>query len=526
MTLWTAHTATSPLPFEPRWRNYYEEQLAGRLSRAVERVRSRPSSELKPHFHSLLTLIERTRTRPALGPLSADLIGALHPMPLNWGEWAEWLPTLQYGIQLFERLGKPVQQADLMADVSRLLFELGRYEEAMALADQTVAFTLQRGIVSAFGFVGGNTVHKLITMGQHDVAAEMFHNLQSQLPTFAGQGLPSDYLMAESRLGMVHSYLLSQRGHWHEGLAEINGWLDKLLAAPVADGKLIALGYHLRAGIRRGMGDFGQSIQDCQLSQSALGADGDLLAEISLIYGMGSLYYFISDLESAAQLLQRGITLCEQMQANWLLVRMIGTYAVVKLNQGHLHEALRYNQRQTELAYRLQDNLEISRCNSNRGNILSMMGAYEKAVGHLRIGLDFCLAEKLWLGQSLLYANLGLAYAGMGQRELGIEMARESIRIADKRIERLRGLGWRALAYCSGTPDSDIYIAKALEEARRRNQPYDEAACLLYQLSVNPDHPAREERWERASTLLNQCGAADWLSNFRPGTPLYMPLLA
>lgn len=525
MTLWTGQEAASRLPVEPRWRSYYEEQLAGRLRRAIEHVRSRPSAELKPHFHSLLTLIERSRSRPALGPLAADLISELHPMPLNWGEWAEWLQTLRFGVLLYERLNRPGQQASLMADLSRLLFELGRSEEAMALAEKTVAFSRERGVVSAFGMAGANTVHKLISMGHIDRAAEMLRTLQSQLPAFIEHALPLDYLMAESRLGMVYSYLLGQQGNGQQGLLEINGWMSKLLASPEVDQKLISLGYHFRAGIRRGMGDFQQSIQDCQLSQDALGADGDLLAEISLVYGLGSLYYFISDLASAAAFLLRGIALCEQMQADWLLVRMVGTYAVVKLNQGHLQEALRYNQRQTDIAYRLQDALETSRCHSNRGNILNMMGEYETALEHLQIGLKYCLAEKLWLGQTLLYANLSVAFAGLGQRDQAIEMARTSIEIAEKRIHRMRGIGLRALAYCVRPPESELHIGQALEEARDRDQPYDEAACLLYRLSTDPGHSDFEQQWQRAVALLNQCGAAQWLNNFRPGIPLLLPLL-
>ncbi len=506
------------------WNSVRQQQLSRNLAQVLVQVRqySQRPEWLRRHFNSFMALLKSARFRPDLQPLCAELVLALHPWPVRWGLWAEWLPALRLAAQA----APDGRQGELLGHLAQLAYDSGRLDEALQTANQAIEQARRTSHASALSVAGAALLVTLVAKGDTNAARQAVQQLEADLAAW-GVGLPPATLqLAQARLALQKTTLLRRDGNLPEAIRVADQVVDTLKRlVPVTD-SLLPLAYQMRATLYWAQGSYLLSVDDLQQAIVLFAQQGDPVAEVASRGNLGLVYWSMAELDLAETSILASLAQCERINAHSELIRQVGNMVAVCFSRGQLQRGMQYVERQLELALLSGDEEETSRARGNRGGLLLYLGDYPAALVDLQESRERYQAQSRKEALLGTYVDLSVLYAHWGKPETGLPYARQALEAARRlQIPVLEVIALRALAECHPLAQREPFLRQALELAVAHHRRLDEAGCWLSLSVAAADAAERAAAWQTGTRLLQEMGAAEWLEDRSPDNPPCVALL-
>lgn len=524
-----AATAVFPHTPSPNWAARYEQQLPVKMRNACEFVQANRDTPgaIRSHFQSLLTLFSRAQERPWLHPLAADLITALHPLPYRWGFWQEWLHISRQGAAMCAVLERPLAQADLLAGMVDILFELARHDEAVKIFAEMRQIPLAGGVIRPFMRAGHRVSTRLLLAGKLDESLAAFEQQSALLAAVRASLPPEDELYAGIYQDLQETLIMRRQHRRQEAVAVIEKVLKQVAAWTAAPAELRREVHHHHGGIRLATGEFVLSAAAMDQAIACAVEMDDPFATAALYlykaYPLWSLGRF-AEVETAVR---QNIHLCENLNARWQMLTSVSTLVDVLVVRGEFAEALTWSDHLISLAQQLGNEENENESKTIRAIALLHQGSS----GQAGIELETCLAhyrEKHSLRwQSLVEANLSLYWAQTGDAVRGRQFAQNALLHAQEiEADNLIILAWRSLSRFQTGREKKESLWTALKLAREHHMLYAEASVLLLLAACHAEADEQAACWRQAVDMLHEMGLTGWLNGRSPQNPPHLPLIA
>jgi tetratricopeptide (TPR) repeat protein len=502
-----------------RWTAYYENLLREQLTQTINYMHHCPPAKLASHLGSLLALLRRTRPRPELHPLAAELTAALHPWPLSWGYWEAWEREVRFATQVFARLNQSIRHAEFLSYLADILFNTGRLGEALTIGKQAIVLARTSHAVVPLSITGCAVVSTLIAQGRSNDGERLLEELQEEvacLPTAS-----RDRTVAMARLGLQQLTFLRKAGRLDKAVAQATEIIARLEALPATDERLVAEAYRERSTMQWARDHYSEAIQDIQQAIRMFARQGDLFAEADARGNLGVIYWTMTELDLAEEGIRHVIAIAERLNARWHLTYAFDHLGLAYLSKGQLQQAFRSFERAIALATSTGDTKQAFHARGDQAVVRLYLGEYEAALHTLEKELAFTEGQRR--SQKVLAVNyilLSLCHAGLGQHTLALQLSEQAWDIAQEiGSTSLQTLALRCLAEHQPPPVRTELLRQALASARRCQRRLDEAACLLELASLAENKDKQVCLWNQGGQLLERIGAAAWLKGCSPQHP-------
>jgi len=508
------------------WNGVRQQQLGRNLAQAVAQAHQydqRPEW-LRRHFNSFMALLRSACFRQDLQPLCTELVLALHPWPVRWGLWAEWLAALRLAART--AAGQPGQQAEVLGHLAQLAFDSGRLDEAYETASQAIEQAFRIGHASALSVAGAALVVTLIARGEMNTARQAMRKMEAGLEAWDATTSPDVLQLAQARLALQKTVLLRRDGDLPEAIRVADQVVSMLKRLVPPTDSLLPLAYQMRATLHWAQGSYLLSVDDLQQAITLFARQGDPVAEVASRGNLGLVYWSMAELDLAETSILASLAQCERINAYSELIRQVGNIVAVCFSRGQLSRGLQYVERQLQLACLSGDEEEASRARGNRGGLLLYLGDYPAALADLQESLAHYEAQSRQEATLGTFVDLSVLYAHWGKAETGLPYARQALEAARRlKIPVLEVIALRALAECQPLAQREPFLRQALELSIVHHRRLDQAGCWL-SLSVAAASPAeRAAAWQKGSRLLKEMGAATWLEGHSSSNPPCVALL-
>lgn len=514
---------TYTLPTSLPYRTYYDQQLPLKLQRAIAFIQQNQyqPDRLKPHFQSIITLLERGWLQPFSYSLVAELVTILHPWPRRWGFWGEWLVALRSVVDLFERLNRPVQQAEFLGHLADLLIETGNLPEALTLGKQGIELARQHQALLPLAVATTPVMGALRRLGQHE---ELFHVLRLFENDLAAWGTVDNRPFACAWLLSEWVWALRLQTRHLEAVRLAEETKTHLEAAFAVDSHLLATVYNRCGIIHWATADYETAITRLQQAISLFERNGDLVSASFAKGDLGFIYYSMARYEPAELLLQQALVICQETNAQTELIAIVNELSAVYAARGKLEENLYYVNHHIELARRLGNQRELNNAISNRGSVYAQLGRYQEAEKDLLYSLQEAQQRNLPVLFILNQFYWCLYLAGTGRQNEAQAIAMESYDAAEQILGDpvIRLFARRVLAQYVPPEKGISLLQEGLTMAQELKRPLDEAGCLLSLAGLTQDEARQKALWQQGAHRLAEIGATDWLLGHSPDNPPFI----
>lgn len=512
---------------------YYYRSLPGRLARFIEFVQTRPSEEARPLLPTILNLIKTAGEQPDCQSLAAELVTALHPWPKLWGNWEEWLAACRLAADILERQGQWLAHGWLLADVVEMLFELSRYEDALAAVEQLFSAADDRPEMARPLCRAGHTaVHKLISLGRGEQGEAIYERQVTWLARWQPLLPEGDYLYAHTLVILQETFVMRRRGIQDQALPLLEAFRPRLAAWADAPLDLWRDFHFHHSGVLYSMAIYPESVAVMEQAIACAVQMGDEYGEAALFADKANPLWAAGEFDQAETAVRRSIYLCEKLRANWRLVRSISIFLDVLIARGALDEAMLWLARQMELTQQLQDEAMLSDVFTVRALVYMQRDQYDLALADLQTSAASYRrrGSQRWLVWAQV--NMSWCYSWLGdgppgtEGATGISLAQHSLQLSrDVKAENVELLALRCLARFQTGPEKQATLEQAVRLAQKINSLFNEAACLFDLVGVVGDTAVQQIYWQRAVALLERCGVMGWLDGRTPYDPPCLPLI-
>lgn len=521
-------TAVSPpIASSQNWAARYEAQLESRFAWAIQFVQTTPPDAVRAHFPSLLTLLERAWQRPFLHPKAADLITALHPLPYLWGNWEEWLYISRQSIALFDALKRPLAQADMLAGIVDILFELGRYEDAYQVFAKMWDIPHTEEFAQPLLRAGHRVSTRLLLAGKTEKGVAEYEKQRRWFNQIQAHLSPEDRWVAHVYLILQETMIMRRQSRQLEAVATIEAVIAELAAWPHVALDLRREIHHHHGGIRLSTDEYAASVVAMDLAiQCAVDMD-DAYTEASLYMDKSLPLWAMGDFDQVETAVRRGIQLCEKLQANWRLLVGLRTLVDVFGVKGEFEQALQWGERLITLARQLGDVMEEHTARTTRGIVLLNMGQPQEALACLEESLPMYEQKGIGRWLALTKSNLALCWAELGEPARAYQFAQQGIAHAQEaRAINVEIIAWRGLATFQTGLEKQASLQRSYDLAQAHQVDFGQAASLLLLAACNENEAEQRLLWQQAAELLQKMGITGWLNGRSPQNPPYLPLIA
>lgn len=518
--------ALSPWSEQGRhWASFYVDRLAAQLRRLTDLASRAAPDELRGHFESYLALVRATAGRSELASARLDVVDALHPLPLRWGQWVVWLAVLQEAAREAARLRRPARQAEYLAYVADLLLNTGQTTPALDAARE--ARRLARQIRAAWPLcVAANAAAATLrSMARYEEAQAVIDDARAALARMAPPHPPARAIMAETLLDLEQMDLLRYFKRPDDALALGETIIGRLSVVEGVDPHHVAHAYLRRATLAWVSGQYAAAADDLQRSATLFRQAGDPLQATFAEGNLGVVYMSMSRYREAEALKLAAIRVAEEINARHTLVSELGDLSVVYIGLGRMERAYDYANRMVELAAELNNAAELSRGRGNRGYTLMALGRYDEALEDIESSLKYYRQQGRLEGTLVTTVGLVLYLRHTGQEARAAQLAQEIYDAAwRERFPHLQIVTTRCLALFCAPDERQPVLEQALTLARRHHRPMDEAGCL-FALAAMPGDPAhRSALYQQGVELLRQMGCLNWLDGKSMDDPPLLPM--
>ena len=495
---------------QTRWRDYYLCRLHEQLTWAM--VCARQPEKLAAHFDSVLTLLGHALAWPHLRTQAAELVAALGDWPTRWGYWDAWEEMLRFGVMATDSKWEPARYFALLAELSHLLFDTGRLEQALDIALQVVTHSAAANAPTPFARAASLAVQVLMRQGKMGDAQHILEQVEPQLKQAADASAALAYLY------VARSSFLRRQGDLDRALL----WADRAVTAAEApsDSDLHLSGdtYHFRGVMRWARGEYALAAADLDRAAALYASSGDRYAEASVQGNLGLVYWSMGELDRAESLFRHIIAVAEQHKARWQIAVHVGNMGLVYLSRGKLELALSYSERHLHVATQNGDIQEIMRARGIRGTTLLHQGNIAAALADLDAERAFCEERGSPEGLVCNYVSYVRCLAALGRGGEALALAQQALDIARTSSPSIQVLALRSLAEWSPVAQRELMLREALSLAQRMGRQLDQAACLL-SLAALKAGKEQASLWSKGKRLLEKIGAVAWLAGHSPQNP-------
>ena len=510
-------------PRASKWSNTFRDMVEHNLSNSIALVvKNLESPELfQNHFESLMSQVQWGYQ--CCPEVSANLLLSMHPWPARWALIDSWCYQLELaiGIPDIHLSTKKQLQACLtdvylvaglsqkVIDISKDLFVPGPEDQCEYAKLVTVS--------------GGAWISALISKGKLSQAEDILQEMEQHL-SLANQD--PQIQMARAILYLQKAILLRHENKLPDALEMLTAVVDSLSPVNPLTRSIFFEAVETRAVFYRASGNYDAALVDLYELQNKYISDGEQLAQSSLHGNRGLVYWSMANYNDAERELLSAIEITEKHKAYPLLSRQLGPLSLIYLAKGEIEKALRFVERQIEIATITNNHFEKTLACANR----SCMLIYAHRANEALPDLLSSLSEMLVQGQKELtisaHLDLAICYYTLGDfpnSRSHAQQAYESSIQGDNKINQM--LAMRALALSDDTQESISLLNQALQIAKDNRKVLDEAACLLCLSQIEPNIGLKEKYWTDAACLLERIGAEKWLDGKNIGQPTILPLL-
>lgn len=516
-----------PLTSTVNWHAIYENQLIGHLQRVIAFVQANQTQPeaIRPHFHSLVTLLERARTRPFLHPLAADLLIALRPLPQLWGYWDDWLIVCRYAVDLLAALPADEAWGWFQADRVAMLFELGQYDAALTVLADLFAAPNWTAVAPALFRAGHTAATKLILIGRGPEGKALYERQVAWLDDLRPH-LPTDaYRYADTLVTLQKTLVMRREGQAPDAIPLVEQMVARLDDWPNAPLDIRRDVYHHLGGVLAYNGDYPSSVAAMRQAITCTVTMQDEYYEAALYGDLAISLWQLSRFDEIEAAVRRSAILAEKLRANWRLVRSVNILLEVFVMRRELDEALAWLPRQIDLTRQLNDDTSLLNAYMIRGTIYLLRERPGDALPDLLAAQVGYGQINAWRFMAWAEAALGWCYEALGERETAVATAQRSRQYSQQaNVVVMDVLTLRGLARLQSGAEKRATLQHALRLARDHQMRWFTAACLFDLLPVADMPTERDAFWQEAVAIVQEVGLAVWLDGRLPDSPPVIPL--
>ena len=515
-------------PAPINWKVDYERRQHGRFQRAIAHIKTHKQQPdlIKPHFHSLLTLLDHADKRPSLLPMSADLIMNLRPLPKLWGFWDDWLRVCRWGADLLAQLGREREQAWLLADIIEILFELGRYDDGLAMTKTLFSIAETAGAIRPLLRGGHTAVTRLLLIGRQQDGFDLYHRQFRILVDLSSTMAKEDRLYAKTLLILQETHVMRVQGRQHEAIPKIETILTQLADWPDAPLDLWRDVYHHQGGVFLANCRYVESVASVKKAITYAVQMDDEFYEAALYEDLSQPLWNLGAFDKVEAAARRTIFLSEKLNANWSLSQSLGSLSEVFLMRKQLSEASIWIERRIELTKRMGEDKGIYAAYATRGIVHLLSGQTESALYNLQLCEAGFRELRVLRWLSMTEANLSWCYADMGDHQQALFYARQAVAHSrEMRADTQEIIALRCLSRFQSGKEKLKSLNRSLQLSQNHNQPFNQAAILLLLGATIENKKDQAAFWHKATILLNDMGAEAWLEGHSPDNPPQLPLI-
>ncbi|MCB8926664.1 MAG: tetratricopeptide repeat protein [Ardenticatenaceae bacterium] len=494
------------------WTDFYENQLQRQLAQALSFIRSQTESlQLKEHFDSFLVLLRRARSHSNLHIAYINLLTALHPWPLRWGEWDAWELELQQAIPVLAAHQHIAQQAELMTYLAEIQFRTGRLETAVQTSHNAANIAWKSGEVTAWAAATSRGIYALNRLGRNDEARQLLAHGEAQLTENAIEAPQLSHLEASGHLLLRRMVFMRYDGIPGEAARRAQMLITTLSNYSQVDKRLLATLYTDQATMLWAADQYDTAVSSLKKAIGIYTELGDTYEAITTRGNLGIVYWSMARLGEAETAIRDSLQLAETFHARLRIMNEMGNLCAISFSRGKLVQALSFTERHLALAQEADDAAEINRAYGNRAMALLYLGDYEAALPLLEESLDRLHTLGLLQQLAQTYAHLSCCLDGLGRREEAITaVAQAENLIQNIESPSIQVLILRCRARLTPLQEATNLVKQALALARRHSQRLDEGICLL-RLALLSSGLHQAQFWEEGSAIINEIGAEAWL---------------
>lgn len=436
------------------WRDEYVRQLDRRIDITLNHLDTEPTTWIRAHLRSFLTLLTETHRFPKLAQKGLILISRLHPMPLRWGMGHAWETELLFALEHI-----PKNRPDLAAEYHCSLGDVyqfhGAFDAAIAEAETVlnlveapleqvaracrIAFTCYRA--------RGETLRADALI---DDSAPRFYG------DLSAKDVPQNAAQAWLKFQQCRLELLRERGQVDRALALAGEmiWLYEKQGSP--DPTLTADLLTHRSTLLWVRGRYAKAVSDLKRAMELFRQAEDEFNAESLKSNLGLVYWTMGKLDLAETTLQESIRYYRRSGSEQLLTYDIANLGLVYFARGDLDSALSLTQEHIELARKIDFVHELHRGQRNLGTILNYFGEFRRSIEETtaahryyerRGSRDAYWLDVLWLA---------LCEFALGEQEKALAMVRETLeRAIELKSQVLEQVTLRCLAALLPPPERE-----------------------------------------------------------------------
>ncbi len=520
-------TSSSWAAENARWRSSYADTLPKQIDRLIIHIEKNKSKKetLSHHFESMIRVFEQGLAHPNLAThlKLVNLVRALHPLPIWWGKWTEWMHVLSKTIVIAQEANQIDVQIWLELKQAEMLLSTGKGEEALVVAQKTlktsrthqkfkIEFQAEMLLLETQRYLG----HIQNPLNDLEKLEKSLSEKKKHLSSSVAQKLEIEFSLKKSDV-------LQRHGHIEKALEQSQRAYQ--LSETLFDRKDLRMAQvHSRLGANYwAKSEYEKSIAHYVQAREIFQLWGDQTSQIDSMGDIGLVYWRSAQYKKAEEILEKSIRMAEEVNARQWQTIQTGDLGVVSLSRGKLSRAAALMEQHLELSVLTKNHTELERANSNFANAQLHLGKFDEAYPRLRRSLKSVEEKRLEIAIGVVRAKLAWALEGLGFQEDAIKYAKSALTHANK-INKppLLIVTLRAISETIDiTEDRIRYAEEALQLARKHARPLNEAGALFTLANCYQDDALVEE----ATEILERIGAKDWLKAPVVFRTLRIPLL-
>ena len=509
------------------WRALYSDTLPQQIDRTILRIKKNKKNPeiLLRHFDSMLQLFEQalSHPKPATQLKLIDFVQALHPLPVWWGKWSEWMRVLDKTSFVAQKNNKTKRELWLYLTQSELSITGGDAKKALIFAEkalhlamlfqnQEMIFQAEMAIFEAKKDLGqiGDRISAISAL------EKALNKMRNLLPEKASQILEVKFLLKKTDVlrrikRKEEAALTVQKAH---RIASKN--FDE-------NNPLLAQVYNRRGATYWTAEKNSLAIADFEKATDIFKSCGDKTSQLYSIGYTGLVSWSAGEYRKAERILQSSINIAEDIKAlQWQAIQ-IGNLGLVYYTRGKLSQAIAFMKQYYMLSDLINNNAEKMRASGNIGYAQVFLGNFEDARQRLLKDIAFTEEMKFDTGSGTTYANMAWAMDGLGDSDSALEYAEKSLFMAEKTNSHLlKIVALRSLSEVQTDQNTKTrYAEEAYNLAKKHSRRFNIAGALLTLAECHED----EKLQKKAIHILEEVGSTAWLKVPLIFKSLRLPLL-
>jgi tetratricopeptide (TPR) repeat protein len=511
-----------------RWQSFYSRSVSRQMKRLIgliEKKKKTPAA-LLPHFESMMALFEQSLTHPASETRAETItfVRKLHPLPIWWRKWSEWLRVLEQAAFVAKREKKYQDLTWLLLTQAEMLLSSGRAKKSRQLSKDALK-TAQKHHLSEMSLRAELALFEADKyLGRVDDLVNAIALLEKSLAEKAPSLHEKTFRELQIEITLKKTDILRRQGQIDAALAYMQEAFT--VAADIYDENdfFMTKLYTHRSTLYWANGEYDLSIDYRKKALRVFTLWGDQTSQIEYEGDLGLIYWSAEKHKKAEETLLASIKKAEKQHLlSWQTVQT-GDLALVHLSCGRLEQAYRLHQRHLELSRLTNNYAEEKRARGNLGIAQTHRGEFQSALKNFQVNILHTKKHNLNVATGRLYLRLSWALDGLGKKDEALKYARAALETAQALADSASlTMAFRCLSELHlPLADKIRYAEQARILAKKQNRRLNEAGALITLANCTQN----QSYFDQATSILKEIGAEEWLKRPPVFKSLRLPLLA